>query len=232
MERLLKLPERLSVIAGYIQTDASVADVGSDHGLLPVYLAQNGIAHGIIASDISENSLSSARRSAEKYGVTDKISFIITPGLDGITPSQIDTVIIAGMGGETIIGIIADAPWLRKSGARLILQPQSKTDKLCVWLSANGYAINDASITLDNGRFYIVMLVSAADNLNCSSDPEMALYSLLVQKRDPLAQSFLDSLIDKSRSASDGFAKSGAGKNMHLAKRLDALIKLKEEAAK
>jgi len=202
MDRLLKLPERLGVIASYIEPGARVADIGTDHGFLPVYLAQRGLARGIIASDISARSLASAKRTAAKYGVTDKIEFITAPGLDGIDRSQIDTVLIAGVGGETIADILQAAPWLNPQKHRLILQPQSKTDKLCQQISKCGYAVLDAMLTQDRGRIYTAILAGSGDIPD--GDPEMALYSLLVKKQDPLIGIFLDEMIDRARRASTG----------------------------
>ena len=149
------------MVAGFIKEGALVADIGTDHGHIPVYLAQNGIAHRIIASDMSAGSLSAARRSALKYGVEDKISFVVAPGLEGIGETEVDTIVIAGVGGETIIGILADAPWTKRFGISLILQPQTKIAELCAWLRDNGYIIRDEETMRDRGRSYTVFLVGA-----------------------------------------------------------------------
>ncbi|MCL2409307.1 MAG: class I SAM-dependent methyltransferase [Oscillospiraceae bacterium] len=158
MQQLLKLPKRLASIADLIEQGASVADIGTDHGFLPVYLAQRDIARIIIASDISEGSLSSARRTAVKYGVEDRIKFVTAPGLDGVEAHEVDTVVIAGIGGENIAGIINDAPWLRERGVRLILQPQTKLDTLCYFLRENGYPIRRMELVRDRDRLYAVIL--------------------------------------------------------------------------
>jgi len=157
MERKIKLPERLKTIADCIPPGAAVVDVGSDHGYLPVYLAINGLARRIIASDMSSGSLGAARRSAAKYGVTDMIEFVVAPGLSGVAENEVDTVVIAGVGGKTIAGILRDAPWT-KSGTRLILQPQTKKDELRRFLEENGYAIRETKLTHDRGREYVVIL--------------------------------------------------------------------------
>ena len=161
MLRQTKLPDRLKAVAGFIETGASVVDVGSDHGYLPVYLAINGLARRIIASDISAGSLGAARRSAAKYGVTEAIEFLVAPGLEGVGETRVDTIVIAGVGGETIAGILADAPWT-KNGKRLILQPQTKKDKLVQFLNENGYTIRETKETTDRGRKYTILVVSGA----------------------------------------------------------------------
>jgi len=145
-------------IAGFIEASSSVADIGTDHGFLPVYLAQTGLASRIIASDMSAGSLEAARRSAAKYDVTEKITFVVAPGLSGVREADVDTVVIAGVGGETIAKILEGAPWT-KSGVRLILQPQTKLDVLQSFLFDNGYTIRDTKQVQDRGRTYTVLLV-------------------------------------------------------------------------
>ena len=134
-----------------------MADIGTDHGYLPVFLAQSGLARRIVASDSSAGSLGAARRSAAKRGVEGDITFIVAQGLDGVADMDIDTVVIAGMGGETISGILEDAPWT-KSGVRLILQPQTKLGHLEDFLRENGYVIREMIMTHDRGRDYTVLL--------------------------------------------------------------------------
>ncbi|MCL1835567.1 MAG: class I SAM-dependent methyltransferase [Oscillospiraceae bacterium] len=146
-------------MAACIDNGAAVADIGTDHGLLPIHLALNGPASEIIATDISKGSLDSARKNAGKYGVADMITLIETPGLDGLEERNIDTVVIAGLGGETIAGIIAEAPWLKERKLKLVLQPQTKTALLCAQLRASGYTIKTAKLTSDRSRHYVVIEV-------------------------------------------------------------------------
>ena len=158
---MIKLSNRLKAIAEYIEAGATVADIGTDHGFLPVYLAQTGLARGIIASDISAGSLESALLTAGRYGVTEKIKFLVTPGLDGISLTDADTIVIAGMGGENILSILANAPWTGCSGVKLILQPQSKIDVLFKFLYDNGYKVRETRSVKDKGRYYTVALVGS-----------------------------------------------------------------------
>ena len=192
--RQIKLTPRLQTIAGFIEEGASVADIGTDHGYLPVHLAQHRKARRIIASDMSAGSLGAARRSAEKYGVSDKIEFVVAPGLTGISGTggtggtcrtgvtdgtgghsgtcsnggtgvndgtDVDTIVIAGVGGETIIGILEEAPWARK-GKKLILQPQTKKDELLRYLNETGIKVLETALTRDRGREYTVILCSSS----------------------------------------------------------------------
>ena len=158
---MLKLSNRLKALTEYISAGATVADIGTDHGFLPVYLAQTGLARVIIASDISTGSLNAALLTAGRFGVTDKIKFIVTPGLDGISQTDADTIVIAGMGGETILDILSNAPWTGCSGVKLILQPQSKIDVLFRFLYDNEYKVRETKSVKDKGRYYTVALLGS-----------------------------------------------------------------------
>jgi len=160
MKRIIKLPERLNELVYFICEGATVADIGTDHGFLPVYLAQTGLARRIIASDISAGSLEAARRTAGKFGVTEKITFIVAPGLDGITQADVDTIVIAGMGGETIVSILEGALWTKQRGLKLILQPQSKIDVLFRFLYDNGYTIHNTKQVQNRKRQYTIIHVT------------------------------------------------------------------------
>ena len=154
----MKLPisDRLLACAGFVAPGDRVADVGCDHGYLSIHLLTNNIAKSCIASDINEGPLLSAVRNAEKYGVREQISFHLSDGVRNI-PRDFDTLVCAGMGGDTMISILEAAPWLKSSQYRLILQCQSKTPMLRRYLSDNGWRIAEESV-LQDGRFlYTVM---------------------------------------------------------------------------
>ena len=161
--RRVKLSKRLKALVDLIDDGASVADIGTDHGFLPVYLAQTGLARRIIASDISPASLERARSTAAKYDVSEDITFFTAPGLDRIAPTDVDTIVIAGVGGETILSILKDAPWTRQRKCRLILQPQTKVDILCRFLYDNGYLIKETKSVLDRDKYYTVIHASGEE---------------------------------------------------------------------
>ena len=227
MKQFLKLPDRLAAIAGYIDEGSAVADIGTDHGFLPVYLAQNGLSRNIIASDISSSSLGSARRTAQKYGVAHMISFIAAPGLSCVGEKGADTIIIAGVGGETIAGILADAPWTNKHNVKLILQPQTKTAGLCAWLRENGYVISDAKLTRDNGRFYVI-IVAGGGISESVLEPELEMLTRLMYKKDPLFTGYLDELINKTSRILEGAKDSVSADHLNTALKLSVYLSLKE----
>jgi len=214
-------------IAGFIKTGASVVDVGTDHGLLPVYLAQNDIARHIIASDISAGSLEAARRSANKYGVADKITFVVAAGLDGVHKTDVDTVVVAGLGGETIAGILAKAGWTREQAVNIVLQPQTKVGELCAWLREGGYTIHDAALSLDGGKYYVIICIAGGKS-DSILEPEIELLARLMHKRDPLFPEYLDDLIARTGRALKSMESAKPPEILNMALRLSVYTGLKE----
>ena len=154
----LPLSDRLLACCGFIAPGDRVADVGCDHGYLGIHLLRSGIASAVIASDVKEGPLQSAVRNSEKYGVRDRISFYLSDGVRNI-PRDFDTLVCAGMGGDTMISILSAAPWLKKEQYRLVLQCQSKTPMLRQYLSENGWRITEETVLKDGKFLYTVMEV-------------------------------------------------------------------------
>ena len=153
MDRSILGP-RLEAVASFIPGGSRVADVGTDHGFLPIWLRLSGVSPAVIASDIRPGPLESAKRNAKRYGV-DGISFRLCSGLEDISPLETDIVVIAGMSGETIISILRAAGWDWRT-KRLILEANTKQPELLVWLYQNGLHIEAEKIPQENGRHYRV----------------------------------------------------------------------------
>lgn len=159
---MITLSKRLATIAGLIPKTGGVADVGTDHGCIPVWLCQNGHTGRLIATDIRKGPLDSARRTASENGVADMIEFCLCDGLSGVDGQDIDTVVIAGMGGETIASILGAALWT-KNGAVLLLQPMSKADFLRRWLVENGFLIKAEGLVRDGILYEIITACGGED---------------------------------------------------------------------
>lgn len=156
----MKIPmsSRLMACCNFIAPGDRVADIGCDHGYLGIYLLKKGIAEFVIASDINEGPLLSAMRNSEKFGVRDKMAFYLSDGVRNI-PREFDTLVCAGMGGDTMISILSAAPWLQTEQYRLILQCQSKTPLLRQYLTENGWRIHEEQVLQDGKFLYTVMEV-------------------------------------------------------------------------
>lgn len=154
----IPLSKRLLRCCDYIANGDTVADIGCDHGYLGIHLLTSGKAKRVIAADINRMPLQTAVENAKKYGVEENISFHLSDGAVSI-PRDFNTMVCAGMGADTMVSILENAPWLKNSRYRLILQCQSKSAMLRSYLSQNGWQIQKES-ALKDGRFlYTVMEV-------------------------------------------------------------------------
>ena len=130
MGKHLELTPRLRQIAAWVRQGAHLADVGTDHAYLPVWLTLQGRVASAIASDLRRGPLDRAQETGRRYGVGDRITFRLGNGLAAVAPEECDTIVIAGMGGENIAQILAGAPWTADGRHTLLLQPQSRAEAL------------------------------------------------------------------------------------------------------
>jgi len=156
----MKIPvsPRLLACCDFISPGDRVADIGCDHGYLGIYLLSKGIASSVIASDIRNEPLQCAVRNSAKFGVQDKITFHLSDGVQNI-PRDFDTLVCAGMGGDTMVSILSSAPWLKDKRYRLVLQCQSKTPMLRKYLHDSGWRILEERVLRDGRFLYTVMEV-------------------------------------------------------------------------
>ena len=150
----IPLSPRLRACCNFITPGHRVADVGTDHGYLGIWLLKQGICPSVIASDIGEGPLSAARANAQRFGVEGQMAFCLSDGVQNV-PRDFDTLVIAGMGAQTMIHILENAPWL--AGRTLVLQPQNKAHMLRAWLSRNGWHIPREQLVRDGRFIYAVM---------------------------------------------------------------------------
>lgn len=150
----MKLSPRLAAVAGLVPMGARVADIGCDHGYLSLYLVESGTAAHCIASDVREGPLSAARENVRAAGMEARIELRLGDGLSGIAPEETDCIILAGMGGDTMREILQAAPWVADGAHTLVLQPQSHTDTLRMWLSEQGFSVKEERVVYDRGHLY------------------------------------------------------------------------------
>ncbi|MGI5936860.1 MAG: tRNA (adenine(22)-N(1))-methyltransferase [Oscillospiraceae bacterium] len=215
------LSPRLSAIASLVPKGAKVADVGTDHGYVPVWLVQRQVAASVIATDIKPDPLEKAVLSARRAGVEDRIKFLLCDGLRDCPPEETDTVIIAGMGGETIRNILKEAPWTRGEGRRMILQPMTKPELLRLWLNDNGYAIYGEKLVKDAGVIYPIILASGGQQPPLT---EAELYTGRWELicGDPLFEDYLELLASKTARAIGGLQRSRRAEDMSRLEKLKA----------
>lgn len=153
-------PERLLAIARFVSKGSVVADIGTDHALLPIYLITNHISSRVIAADLNKGPLEAARKNILEAGLSDQITTRLGNGLEVLEPGEVKEIIIAGMGGTTIKSIISSAEVIARPVRKFIFQPMADADLLRIWLSQNGWKIDDEELIKEDGRIYEIMSVS------------------------------------------------------------------------
>lgn len=223
----MELSPRLRAAAELVPHGARFADIGTDHAYLPTWLLLNGVIDHAIAADLRPGPLERARETAEKYAVSDRVDFRLCDGLNGLQPGEADAVAIAGMGGETIIHILSQAPWTKEEGITLILQPMSTQPELRRWLSENGYVIEQERTVREDKTLYTLMLVKAGTMELTEAETRVGR-----QGDDPLRGEYLEHVISKMSRALEG-QKAAARRDEaaigQLESLLDELERMKKE---
>ncbi|WP_050697371.1 class I SAM-dependent methyltransferase [Anaeromassilibacillus senegalensis] len=154
---LFSLGARLALCASMVRPGVKLADIGTDHAYLPIWLARQGMISRAIAADVRLDPLRSAERNIRKYHVEDTVSARLSDGLSVIFPHEADDIVMAGMGGELMIRLIETAPWLKNEEKRLILQPMTSAEDLRRSLEREGYAVLQEKAVEEDGHVYSVM---------------------------------------------------------------------------
>lgn len=225
--RKLELSPRLQLLADWVKPGARLADVGTDHAYLPVWLRLHGRVASAIACDLREGPLARAREAGRNYGVDGEIDFRLGDGLSVVSPEEADTIVIAGMGGENIAAILAKAPWTAGGGHTLLLQPQTRAETLRKFLADNGYAIHREKLVEDRGAIYPVLEAGGGEmSLTLGQ-----LYGGAALLQDPLGDRYIIEKIIRLQGAVAGVNRSagGQGKGDALREAITALLLLREE---
>ena len=218
-KKQLQLQPRLQLLADLVPVGAHLADIGTDHGYLPVWLLQQGRIRTAIASDVGEEPLQHARRTALEQDITD-VDFRLCDGLRGIQPEEVDTVVIAGMGGETIVHILTAAPWTADGRHTLLLQPMTKIEWLRDWLAKNGYRFTAERLVWDKDFLYPVMQVTGGKQAPLTEEEQ---YGGLLLDNDPLYGEYLQHQMDRLARAIQGMNRSANPTSHEKARQLESL---------
>jgi tRNA (adenine22-N1)-methyltransferase len=179
-----KLSKRLLAAADLVRPSSFIADVGSDHAYLPIYLTTLGKIRGAVASDINEGPVARASINIASAHLQRKIAAIKTDGLNGIEEYHPDDIFICGMGGELIASIIEAAPWTKDKKIRLILQPMTHAEKLRDFLNREGYAIIAERMVKEDKLYTIICAEYCGESVEYSKI-ELIFGKYLPKKRTP-----------------------------------------------
>jgi len=152
-----KLSKRLACVAGIINPGGVLADIGTDHGYLPVHVAKNNIASKVIAMDVRKKPLEKAAENIKLYGVSQKVELRLSDGLYKLAENEADTITICGMGGKLIQSILENGSSKISENTQLILSPQSEIREFRKYLSESGYETVKEYMISEDGQFYVII---------------------------------------------------------------------------
>ncbi|HHD2786482.1 class I SAM-dependent methyltransferase [Clostridium perfringens] len=196
----MELSKRLKRIAEHVDKCESVADIGTDHGYIPIYLVKEGICKKAIASDINKGPIEKAKVNVAFEGVSNRVKCLLGPGLNPLKVGEVNGVILAGMGGNLTRDILlADMDKVKKYDF-IILQPAQNPEVLREFLYKNDYEIIDEDLIKDEGRFYELFKVKYNENsekLVFEDELEYEVSPLLREKNHPLFKEFIEEKINR-----------------------------------
>ncbi|MDR2184014.1 MAG: class I SAM-dependent methyltransferase [Clostridiales bacterium] len=193
----MKISKRLQKIAEMVKYP-TVADIGTDHGHLPIYLAQRGSADKLLATDANAGPLGRARRNIAEAGLSHRVQTRLCDGLDGVNPAEYAACVISGMGGGLIINILRQNLPRAQNFRQLLLSPQR--DVACVrrFLHQCGFRIDDEEMLEEKGVFYNIL--DASPGNEAPYDEKGYVFGdVLLRKRPDALKIFVKSELEKAR---------------------------------
>ena len=178
---MIRLSRRMKAVASMVTAGYTLCDVGTDHGYVPIALVQGNIIPKAIAVDINKGPLARANEHIRANGLTEQITTRLSNGLEAIHDGEVDSIVIAGMGGELVIHILTAGETVCRSAKQLILQPQADEDMI-----------------LEDGKYYPMFRCvpcadnSAWDNMDETTVTVCDLYGpVLIKNGNPVLRKFL-----------------------------------------
>ena len=183
---ILNLKGRLKLIADKVPKCNVLADIGTDHAYIPIYLVQNGVCQKAIASDVKIGPVKMAINNISLYKLSEKIETRLGNGLDTIEINEADSIIIAGMGGTLLTELLEANKPKTVNADTLVLQPMNDLHVVRKWLYDNAFEIYDEEMVAEGPKMYFVLSAKFTGNKKQYSDFELYVGQRLIEKKDPL----------------------------------------------
>lgn len=192
----MELSKRMQAVADLVTVGNKVADIGTDHAYIPIYLIEKNLSPAVLAMDINEGPLQIAQNHIKENNLAGKIELRLSNGFEKLNPYEVDTAIIAGMGGPLVIRILDTYKDVTKSLKEMILQPQSEIAKVREYLLKEGYEFLEEDIVVEDGKYYPMMKISTCkcdkNNIQLWNKAELEYGKLLLEKKHPVLYQFLN----------------------------------------
>lgn len=226
---MLQLSERLLAVASMVTEQSRLADVGTDHGYIPIFLCEQDKIPSAIAMDIRRGPLTRAKENIRLYGMEARIETRLSDGVAKLMKGEADSVVIAGMGGGLIQKILDEGRQVIASVRELILQPQSDIDRVRQYLQKNNYQITAEKMVFEDGKFYPMMHVIHG-YMKPYTDIEWKYGQFLLEERDHVLLAFLKKEESELLKVSENLRTVHTGKALERQKEIEALIAQNQRA--
>lgn len=228
----MQLSLRLTAVAQFVTKGNRLADIGTDHGYVPIYLVKCGIIPSAIAMDINKGPLERAKEHIEEYGLTDKVKTRLSDGLKKLGEGEADTVLIAGMGGNLIVKILEEGREVLKSVKELVLSPHSEIDLVRQYLVENYYEIIHENMVFDGGKYYTIIKAVKTDTKTVYSKVEEQYGKYMIYGNHEVFTDYIDceqkKLEELIKNLSNSDSKAAKERLPKLSEELELLCKVKE----
>lgn len=215
MENII-VSDRMKAVADMVNTGSRVCDIGCDHAFVSIYLIKNNISSWVIASDVRKGPVEIAKKNVESYGLDHRIQVRMADGLSGITPGEVDTAIIAGMGGMLMIRILEQGQAVVNSLKQIVLQPQSDVPAVRHYIHDIGGHITKEKMVLEDGKYYTIIDVDLTcdqperyDNETCYTYGK-----LLIEGDDQGFTEYLEYLKKQKENILEALSHKSTGRSM------------------
>lgn len=216
---MTELSERLRAVADFVEDGMVLADIGTDHGYIPITLVQEGRCPRAVAMDINAGPLARAREHIAAAGLSEKIETRRSDGMKELMEGEADCAIVAGMGGALTIKILEESRAVAEKLKILILQPQSELSKVRMYLAEQGYEILAEDMVLEDGKFYPMMKVRPGNPYTLTQE-EASYGKTLLAQRNPVLKMFLQKELETKKNV----LRELDGKNgEHISRRRESL---------
>lgn len=226
----MQLSPRLKLIADLVKKGSVIADIGTDHGYIPVYCVKNGISPSGIAMDVNPLPLSRAEENIASYGLEGSISTRLSNGLEALAKDEADTVVIAGMGGLLMINILSQGIHAISEKTQLILQPMIAQRELRTYLYENGFVIDGEYVCREEDKFYNIICARAGGGAK-PDDKDIFVGRDIDTNTPDVYKEYLDYKIGVCAKIINGMKKSRSvdeNELMAVCKELDIFVKERE----
>lgn len=233
----MELSKRLKAVAGLVTEGASVADIGTDHGYVPIWLIQSGRAAKVIAMDVNEGPLERARGHIRSKRLENVIFTRKSDGLQALHVGEADTMIAAGMGGGLVIRILENSSEITADLKEFILQPQSEIHKVREYLNRHGYRSVEEDMVEEDGKYYPMMKVIPTEQKGLyaegvpATEEELEYGKYLLEKGHPVMGEYLkkelsvnQGVYEKLRVQESERTKERSAEVLHMIKRAEDLL--------